>query len=92
MGGSVKIREMTAGKRDWIEAQHATPDGDITTQGLRAKFVIASVIDDDGEFMFTEDDTDIIAKMPADAVNEIFLAAQELNGMTGEPVKAAGKN
>lgn len=92
MGGSVRIREMTAGKRDWIESQHATADGEITTTGLRAKFVIASVIDDNDEFMFSEKDTGIVSKMPADAVNEIFLAAQELNGMTGDPVKDAGKN
>ncbi len=61
-------------------------------KGMRAYMVVASVCDENGALLFTQDDTDRINDLDAVLLTNIFSEAQAINGMTTNAVENLEKN
>ena len=102
--GMVRIKDLTAGERDKVEASCVvervvrTKGGkrkikkETTLDGIRAKFVAACVVDDNGARMFTADDVRAISELNAQAIDRIFVTIQERNGLREEDLDELAGN
>lgn len=88
-GGVVFIRALSGTDRDsWEQSvleQHGE-DVQVNMAGARAKLAALSIVDADGERMFSEDEIDELSKKSGRALDRIFSAARKLNGITKEDV------
>jgi len=87
--GYVFVREVTARGRDIFEDSTFEIDekGKVrlrSMQSRRALLVVLSTCDENGDFVFDMDDIGWLGEKQYSAVERIYKAAQELNGMTAE--------
>lgn len=93
--GSVKVRGMTGKDRDAFEASLMEKKGKSTEQNfanLRAKLVSRTVVDDEGNLIFSEADIPAIGEKSAKAIDRIFKVAQRLSGIGQDAVDELTKN
>jgi len=86
-GVVVKVQAMTAGQRDRWEASMTVGKGKKThmdTRSFRARLVIASVIDDDGNKVFTSADLPMLNAYPVKLLQRICKAATEASGLADD--------
>jgi len=84
-GGSVVVRELTGAERDAWEASIITSDGaqsPETMRNVRAKLIVKTIIDDEGELLFTDDDIDRVGALSGSTLNKIFEVACRLSALT----------
>jgi hypothetical protein len=79
-GGKVIIRELSAG--EILEIARIQMQGD-SAQGVLAAMLIGGWIDADGNNLFTWDDEEALAALPAGIVTRIANAVSELSGESG---------
>lgn len=95
-GGSVIVRSMTGADRDAFESSLVTfgEDGKriADLSNMRAKLVAMTVVDENGDRLFTAEDIGAIAHKSASAIERVYQVAQRLNGMGTGAVDAAVKN
>lgn len=94
-GGSVTIQGMTGTERDAFEAeivQKKGKDFSVNMQNIRAKLVALSLVNGDGERIFTDKDITALGKKSAAALDRIFSVAQELSGISTKDVEELAKN
>ena len=90
--GYVYVREIRARERDLYEAMtFAISDGDPAKamDNYRARFVVISACDENGELLFQPEDAEWLGQKQVAPVNRIFKVAREINGLT---VEEAEKN
>ena len=82
--GSVCVRGLTARERDSFETSiGASADLD----NLRARLVVLTVCDAEGNRIFKDNDASELGKKNAQAVDRLFEVARSLSGMTDADVK-----
>lgn len=94
-GGEVLVRGLTGAERDQFEAGTLVKRGkdyDVQLTDLRARLVVLSVIDENGERLFDTADVEALSKKSASALNRVFEVAQELSGLTANDVAELEKN
>lgn len=94
-GGSVLIRGMTGIERDAFEESLLKGKGKntkVNMQNIRAKLVAHSVVNGDGERMFSDADVRALGQKSAAALDRIFDVAQELSGITKADVEELAAN
>jgi len=98
-GGDVMLRGMTAGERDkWESSLFSTKrhgnsfEVVANKDNLRAKFIVASAIDEQGKPLFTVGDIDALTAKSAAPMDRLFSVAQRLSGMTNEDIEELEKN
>jgi len=91
-GGDVYVSEMTGEARDEWEMNIISRDGKQTVDNPRAKLVIASVVNENGERLFSYGDLEKVSKLSASALDRICKVAQELNGLTHKELEEAKKD
>lgn len=92
-GGEVTIAEMTGTARDTYERLLFTKVGDSADiRDLRAKLVAFSIVDDDGNLMFSPAEVAELGKKSARALTHVFDAASELNAIGEEGLDEAAGN
>jgi len=96
-GGDVLIRELTGRQRDILEGLFASrvnpkTGAVVSTKDLRAKMVIMSVIDENGEYLFTDRDTEAVSGKSAKALDRIVEAVQKMNGLAEDSIEEAEGN
>ncbi|WP_417534206.1 hypothetical protein [Marinobacterium stanieri] len=91
-GGSVRVRTMTGTARDRLEAQMVASDGTADTTNVRAKYVAAGIVDEQGEPVFTEGDIAALGKRSCAALDRVFEAVQRLSGVTNKDIEELAKN
>ena len=102
--GVVRIKDLTASERDRIE-QSCTVERlafgkggkrkikkDFTLEGIRAKFVAACVVDESGAPVFSEADVKALGNLNAKALDRIFTAIQDRNGLREEDLDVFVEN
>jgi len=82
-GAQIWIQEMSADARDQFDNWVV---GSKTRDGMRARVLIATAIDDEGKLMFSELDIPDLLKMSGKAMVRLADAGMELSGMN-EPAK-----
>lgn len=91
-GGEVIVSEMTGAGRDEWELSILSREGKQSLVNSRAKLVIATVVNENGEKLFTADDIDRVSNLSAAALDRICRIAQELNGLTTKELEEAKKD
>jgi len=91
-GGTVRLRAMTGTARDEFGRSLLGADGKYTGTGYNAKIAAASIVKEDGELMFTEDDVQVLGERSAAALQRVADAADELNALGAKAVETAKGN
>jgi hypothetical protein len=89
-GGSVLVRELRGRERDEWEASLAVQRGrqmvpDVAN--MRAKLVARTVVGEDGEPVFTQQDVNALGELSAAALDRVFEVASKLSGLNADAVE-----
>ena len=94
-GGTVLVRELSGRERDEWEAsltvmrgKQMVPD----VANIRAKLAARTIVGDDGEPVFTQQDVAALGELSAAALDRVFDVASRLSGLNPEDVEAMTKN
>lgn len=91
-GGVVRVRMMTGSERDSFESATVVRRGkrlEANLENIRARLVTMCAVDEAGNRLFSEADVAALAAKSSAALNRVFAAAQQLNGLTEEAATAA---
>jgi hypothetical protein len=94
-GGSVYVRALTGAERDTFETSIVEQRGKSTKMNLkniRAKLVALTVVDEEGNRIFSDSDASALGKKSAAALDKVFEVAQRLSGLRPEDVEELSKN
>ena len=83
-GGEVGIRGLTARERDLFEASIGSS---VNLDNLRARLVVLTLCDDEGERLLEDEDATDLGKKSAQVVDRLFEVARQLSGMTDRDVQ-----
>jgi len=89
-GGKVLVRGLTGQQRDAFERSNIEQRGNKVETNLnnfRAKLVTWSVVDENGNRLFTAMDAEALGKKSAAALQRVFGVATRLSGMSAEDVE-----
>lgn len=89
-GGDVFVRMMTGTERDAFEEMIFKANG--SNVGVRAKLAALTIIDENGQRLFTDEDVDTLGAKSAAALDRVFTEAQRLNGFTEQDIQDLEKN
>jgi hypothetical protein len=94
--GAVRVRALTGTERDAYEASMSQQRGKNYVRNLaniRAKLVVKTVVDEQGERVFSDQDANALGKKSASALDRIFEVAARLSRLSDEDVEElAGKS
>lgn len=91
-GGQVKVCTMSGFARDRFEAAVLGKNGGMNTSNIRAKLAAATIVDNDGNLLFNEEDLVKLGNKSCAALDRIFQASQRLNLITNSDVENLSKN
>lgn len=91
-GGDVIIATMSGFARDRFEASILGKNGGMNMTNIRAKLVAASLVDEKGNMLFTEEDIIKLGKKSCTALDKIFEEAQKLNNLGEKELETLAKN
>lgn len=89
-GGVVRVRGLTGAERDAFESEIVELRGKkakLNTQNFRAKLVRRSVVDEDGQRLFSDHDAQLLGQKSASALQRVFDVAQRLSGLSETDVE-----
>ena len=92
LGGDVIVSEMSGAQRDAWEQTLSVRDKQGRLVNTRAKLVVATLVNDDGSRVFSDDDVDRVGGMPSSVLDRLCDVAQRLNRLRPEDVETARKN
>jgi hypothetical protein len=90
MAEPVYVRTLTGRERDAFESSCFMTKGknrELNTENLRAKLLVRSICDADGQRLFADADVVLLGDMPADVLDALFAKAQELSGLGTKDVE-----
>lgn len=102
--GTVRIKDLSAGERDRLEASLVTErkerqaDGRVRTvtatnlANVRARFCAACIVGEDGRQLFTEQDVQRLGAKSAKALDRIFDRVKARNGLDDRAVDELVEN
>lgn len=92
--GHVHLREMTGREREQYEDEVVTgdpQDPDVNTEHMRARLLVRTLCDEDGNRLLEDDDMEALSDRSADVLGRLFQKAQELSGLLpGQMEEAVG--
>lgn len=94
-GGTVRVRALTASERDAFEAEaYLTngPDREKNARNVRARLVVKSLINEQGERLFKDEEADLVGRKHGAVIDQLFWTARRLSAFTEEEVDALVKN
>ncbi len=91
-GGEIYVSEMSGQARDEWEQSLQERNSNNQLVSPRAKLVIATVVDENGNRLFTDKDTEQIGKLSAVSLSNICVVAQKLNKLLADDLDEAKKN
>lgn len=91
-GGSVRVRTMTGQERDEFRTAISTSEGGIPVGKFAAALLVATLIDEAGNRLFSGADMDALQKKSAASLDAPAAVAMRLNGLGGQAVEDAVKN
>lgn len=91
--GTVYVGKMNSRERDKLEESSYTLNHksgeveNVSMEGYRARVCALTICNEDGERLFNYSDWKQLAKKSADAVDQVFEVASDLNGLTQEDIE-----
>jgi len=83
-GGTVRVQTMTGAARDEYEQSLVRSRGKDKSKNLenvRAQLLAATIVNDQGELVFSAEDVKSLGKKSARAMDRVFEAASKLNAL-----------
>lgn len=96
--GWVRICTLTGAEKDELEVGMvlATTNGKVgetkRIDNIRARFVAAAVVDEEGRKLYSAGDVEALGKKSARPLSRIFTAVQDMNGISDDDVEEMEKN
>jgi hypothetical protein len=75
--------EMSELRTLWGERYNRTKELDLA---MRRELLVASIVDDQGELIFEEDEADLLTDWRSKATERLYRAARDMNGMDEDEV------
>lgn len=91
-GGDVMVATISGHARDRLEASVVGKNGGQNLTNIRAKYVAACLVDEEGELMFSDTDIAKLGKKSAAALDRVFEVAQRINRVSEEDLEDLAKN
>lgn len=91
-GGEVIVSTMTGFTRDQFEASCVGKNGGTNMKNIRARLCAATIVDEQGNIQFSEDDITKLGNKSGAALGRVFDAASKLNNITQNDVETLAKN
>ena len=91
-GGDVIISVMTAADRDIFEMSMINADGSVSKESIRARVASLTLVDEQGNRLFTDKDLIALGKKSGTALTRVYDASQKLNRITDEDIEELAKN
>lgn len=91
LGRDLFVREMTSAERVAYELDQDDDKGGNVLENFRGRLLARTLVGEDGERAFTNEDADAIGAIPNSLTIDAFNAAAKLNGLTSEKKTAAEK-
>jgi len=95
-GGDIWVRTLTGKERDTLESSvanvNAQGKSNMNLINLRARLCSMTIVDEDGNRLFSDKDVEELGKKNASALDRAFEVAQRLAGLTSTDVKKLEKN
>lgn len=91
----VRVRGLTGRERDQFESSLVSVNGRSTTlrvENVRARLVALTVVDENGERLFRDDEIDEIGQLDARGLDRIFQAALRLSGLSANSIEEITQN
>lgn len=88
-GGTVRVRGQSGTERDHFESSMLVKRGktrDVSLVNARAKLVSLSVVDENGERVFSDGDVVALGHKSAAALTRVYEIASRLSGLSNEDV------
>lgn len=90
-GGAVYVKAMTGAMRDAWE-QMLVKEGASSIENARAKLLVISVVDEDGNRLFTDADIQALGEKSGSALTRLANVAQKLSRLGEKELEDAVKN
>lgn len=93
--GTVLVQGLNGEERDALEGSMIKGKGknaEVNLANLRAKLVARSIVDEEGNRLFSDNDIPALAKKSAAALDRVYTVAQRLSRITQEDVDELTKN
>ena len=90
-GGMLTVRTLTGTERDEFENAFVNQDK-INIRGLKARLIQLTVVNGDGQPMFTKADLQKLNSKSASVIDRIFEVSQHLSGLTKEDAEEMVEN
>jgi len=94
-GGSVIIREMSGKVREEFEMfvqERRSADDSLNLRGMRTLVLSQTLVDEEGNALFTKDDMSMLGEKNAAVIDRLFTVAMELNKIGDTQMKELRKN
>ncbi len=94
-GGTLRVRGLTGIERDRFEDAILDQRGKnvkVKMTNMRARLVALSVVDEQGQALFTQTDIGVLGRKSAAALQRVFNVAQRLSGFSDEDLEELAKN
>ncbi len=94
-GGSVRLRMMNAGERDEYESiaiEANDTDARTWRRRMRARLLCFTIVGEDGELLFSQEDIEALAKKGVRPVQRLYNVASRLNALTLSDEDELAKN
>lgn len=94
-GGSVYIKSLTGTERDLYESsitQIKGKEAKLDWRNARAKLLVFTICDQDGNRLFNESEIGELGKKSASALQRLFDVATEMNGLSSTSEEELEKN
>jgi hypothetical protein len=95
-GGAVYVRTMTAAERDREERRiydaQQGKKGSEAMANFRARFLALTLVNEDGEPLFSMKEVDQLASKSFAVISRLFDVSQRINGVTKEEIEAIEGN
>lgn len=100
LGGSVLVKELTAGERDAFETslivktrnEKGKEVKEMSTADIRAKLCQRTMVGADHKPMFSDEEVTQLSAMSAAAMNRVYEASSKLSGLSDEDIEELAKN
>lgn len=91
-GATARVRTISAADRIDIAGKAMNDEKQVDAARYSALMVAASVVDADGNLVFTDADVDLLMGSPSGPFEALFGAVQDINGTGAKAAEAAAGN
>lgn len=94
-GGTIRLKPMTGAEKEGFEAEfqkRQQGENKINTRGFRGWLISRSVVNEDGELLFSKGDIAELSKKSAKVLEDVFEKCLEVNGIGQDAVEEIEKN